>query len=279
VEAIARILSSRGGAITRETIRPLIQGGTLLSKADPAHVQSASYDLRVGDEIWCQGTFVHLGPGNELFEIPPYSYAIVKAHETAALPPFLVGEFDIKVSHFLSGVILSNGPQVDPGYHGDLFCMLFNGSSVARPLRLGDHFSTIQFFTTIKSGDRYRGYYSLRDKLVNAMPPEAARGPGGAIFSRIDEKIEAAVTRVRSEIPKERTGWYTFLISVAIAVPLAVAAWAVTATIDASKAASEARSATQQIKELTATIEKREEEKAKALSSPADAAVRPNAKR
>jgi hypothetical protein len=114
---------------------------------------------------------------------------------------------------------------------------------------MGDHFSTIQFVTTAKSGERYRGYYSLRDKLRNAMPTEAARGPGGAIFSVIDDKIASAVAKVRAEIPKERTGWYTVLIGIAAAVPLAVAAWAVTATVDATKAAGEARSAAQQAKE------------------------------
>lgn len=245
VSAICRILSSRGGVVTKNLLEPLLAAGTLLKNHEPRNLQSASYDLRVGDEVWCQGAFHDLSPQQPLFKIPPYSYAIVKAREVAMLPSFLIGQFDIKVSHFLSGIILSNGPQVDPGYEGDLFCMLFNGSSSERPLRMDDHFSTIQFVTTATSGERYDGQYSLTERLRRHMPPEAAVGPGGEIFSRIEKAIEEAKIELRSEMPKDRLVLFGILFAVVTAVSLAAASWAVVAAMDATRAALEARGAAQ----------------------------------
>lgn len=241
VEAICWILGSRGGIVPKEYLEPLLGAGTLLNNSDVTNLESASYDLRVGDEVWCGGSFTDLNAQDPYFTVPPYSYAIVKAHESAAIPPFLIAQFDLKVSHFLSGMILSNGPQVDPGYRGDLFCMLFNGSSVGRPLRQGDHFSTIHFITTVKSGEPYGGQYRLRDRLRNNMPPEAATGPGGAIFTRIALEIESAKSELTSKIPKERSGLYLGLFALVAAICLAIAGWAVMAAQDATKAANEAR--------------------------------------
>jgi len=233
--SICSILTGRGGLVTASALSPLLQAGSLLASSDIGQLQTASYDLRVGNEVWCQGRFIDLDDKNDRFTIPPYSYAIVKAKETAQLPSFMSATFDIKVSHFLSGVILSNGPQVDPGYKGDLFCMLFNGSSAPRDLRLADHFSTIQFFTTTRNSPRYAGPYSFRDKLRNSMPTSAAAGPGGAIFSRIDGAI--------IELKKEQKGFQSLMLTmlaIMSAVALVATGFAFTATATAFSQGQEA---------------------------------------
>ncbi len=260
VEAICIILSSRGGLITKEFLSPLIAAGTLLTSADQAAIESASYDLRVGNEAWCGG-FIDLDAQNSIFEIPPYSYAIVKARETAILPSFVIGQFDLKVSHFLSGVILSNGPQVDPGYRGDLFCMLFNGSSTPRPIRMDDHFATIQFVTTVKVGEPYRGIYKISEKLRRTIPPEAAVGPGGAIFSKVASDIAAAKQEIRSEIPKDRFGLYLSLIGLLAAISVTIAMWGAStasnardSAAEANRATADAKAATKEAKEAAAAL-------------------------
>jgi deoxycytidine triphosphate deaminase len=241
VGAICRILSSRGGVVQKEQLEPLIVAGQLLDPYSAHHLQGASYDLRVGEEIWCGGKFIDLDAHESVFEIPPYSYAIVRALEKAAMPPFLTGQFDLKVSHFLSGVILSNGPQVDPGYEGDLFCMLFNGSSRAAPLRYKDHFATIQFFTTTLSGQAYGGQYSLKERLRNTMPAAVLTSPGGAIFATIDEKMDEAKNELRREIPKDRLGLYLSVFGITSAILFVVAGWTFSMGNDAKNAATEAR--------------------------------------
>lgn len=207
LRAICQILTSRGGILPREYLMPLMHAGSVLSGWEEAQVQPSSYDLRVGDEIWCQGKFHQLNADNPIFSIPAYSYAIVKASERAKLPTFVAATFDIRVSHFLSGAILSNGPQVDPGYEGDLFCMIFNGNNSALPLRRADHFATLQFFTVARATGSYRGVYSMRDRLSQHMPLHASTGKGGQL-----------VEQLRQEFDKELTGTKAHVSSIGAAV-------------------------------------------------------------
>jgi deoxycytidine triphosphate deaminase len=239
VRAICRIMQARGGMLTKEFIAPLLAAGSVLTNSDPALIKSASYDLRVGDEVWCAG-FTDLTVNDPIFEIPPYSYAIVKAMEKAALPTFMTAQFDLRVSSFLSGIILSNGPQVDPGYRGDLFCMLFNGNSDSRTLRMGDRFSTIQFITAARVGEPYDGIYSIREKLRRSMPADVAVGPGGAIFSKMSADIENAKKELRAEFPKDRAGVFLSLISILAGISIAITLWTASVAVDANKAVSEA---------------------------------------
>lgn len=240
--AVCRLIVSRGGMLTRDVLKPLFAAGSALTNYDAASLRSASYDLRVGDEAWCGG-FIDLTANEPFLEIPPYSYAIVKAMERAAFPTFMAGQFDLRVSYFLSGIILSNGPQVDPGYRGDLFCMLFNGNSEPHRMRMGDRFCTIQFMSTVRVSDTYAGDYSIKEKLRRSMPPNAAVGPGGAIFTKLAEDIEAAKGELRLEFPKDRAGLYLALISILAGISIAISIWAATVTVEANKAAGEANKA------------------------------------
>lgn len=248
VKAVCEIIMSRGGILTKEQFLPLIQASSLLKGIVEENVQTASYDLRVGNEVWCNGHFIDLTDSEPTFNLPPYSYAIIKAEETAAIPPFITAQFDIRVSHFLSGLILSNGPQVDPGYKGDLFCMIFNSNSTKRPIRKGDHFSTIQFLTTTRGGVPYTGYYRMRNKLNQHIPLEAASSPGGVIMENIDAAIETAKKEILKEIPKDRSTLYISIFALFATVIIGLIGFAFTAITDANKATSEVQKAIYELK-------------------------------
>ena len=259
--AIFDLFFASGSVITQDVVGPLLASKTLLLHADLNNVQAASYDLRVGDEIWCRGSFYDLYKDDD-FEIPPYSYAIVKTLERAALPSFFIGEFDIKVGHFLSGILLSNGPQVDPGYKGDLFCMLFNGSSTSRSIRHGDHFATIHFLHTCGRVPAYTGRYTVRDRLRSALPVEAIRGPGGAIFSKIEADIDAAKTQLRKEMPRDRSNFFLSILTVIFGGIVAILIWigqdarnAAELARDAATAAREAANETSRLSAPSAASE------------------------
>jgi deoxycytidine triphosphate deaminase len=194
---IGSILSSRGGTLVKDQIRSLVRAGTLLAGADPEQIRGASYDLHVGDQAWCQGQIITLSDEKPSFEIPAYSYAIVSAREMARLPPFVTGRFDLKVSLFFDGVILSNGPQVDPGYKGALFCMLFNGNSLSRGITRGFHLSTIEFTTTTRMTESYKQEYQFLERLEKFMNENSMRSPGGTIMQLIDDKSNDLNRRVK----------------------------------------------------------------------------------
>ncbi|GAB4154242.1 MAG: hypothetical protein Tsb009_30850 [Planctomycetaceae bacterium] len=185
-KAACELLVSRGGLVGKNWLVPLIAAGALLDGANDGQIQPASYDLRLGDEVWCQGERHQLTEQDPFFKIPPYSYAIVKAEETAKIPCFIVGRFDLTVGLFFKGVLLSNGPQVDPGYHGALFCMLFNGRDIHTDLKMGVHFATLEFCTLGSRIEGYTGQYQDKESLNEFLAAETGAGPGGNIVGRVD---------------------------------------------------------------------------------------------
>ena len=207
------LLGGRGGIVTKEYLRPLMGAGALLKGAEPGNIRSASYDLRVGQEVLCQGKLLQLTDASPHFKIPPYSYAIVSALERASLPPFVIGRFDVRVSLFFEGVILSNGPQIDPGYKGALFCMLYNGSGRSKLLTLGSHFATVDFTTTTSVTEGYRQQYQLQEKMAQFASSEAVTGQGDGIVELIDRKVR----RVARNLKKFKvTFWLLLPVAVAI---------------------------------------------------------------
>ena len=220
VRAVCRLLGSRGGLVDGTTIRSFVRGGALLRRADTENIQSASYDLRLGTQAWCQGKFIELDERNPSLSIPPYSYAIVTAEELACVPRFITASYDLTVSGFMDGIILSNGPQVDPGYRGSLFCTLFNGSDVARGVTIGKHFATIQFFHTTRVTRGYDGKYQGKTTLRSFVSENTAVSPGGNIVKRIDNLERSIDDKIA---PVRQFGMWS--LGILLGIHLAIAGW------------------------------------------------------
>lgn len=187
IKSVINIISSRGGVLNKEIISNFIEAKTLLLKAKPNKVQTASYDLHLADTYWCQGEFQTLDNyNNHKLIIPPYSYVLVQAQEEANFPRFISGSFDLKVSMFFNGLILSNGPQVDPGYKGALFCMLYNANDEPFTLKRGASFATIQFFITSTISEGYKGKYQNKVDFIDFINQKGLEPKGGKILERLD---------------------------------------------------------------------------------------------
>lgn len=199
VLAAKSVLGSRGGTLSRRHLAPLLEAGAVLvGELEKSSLKSASYDLSIGSQVWCKGELIKLSDQRPTFTIPPYSYAVVTAREEAWLPTFLAGTFDIKVGMFLRGTILSNGPQVDPGYRGPLFCMLFNGSSDPKTLARYSHFATIEFSTVTHKSPAYSDRYQLQRRLEEIMAEGGLSGQGGNIVEDFESKYKQTNSRLDS---------------------------------------------------------------------------------
>lgn len=153
------------GILAHQQIRSLMKLGILIYDGDESRVKGASYDLFIDREYLRSGIEV---VSNDTITIDPLDYIVVGATESVNLPKNICGNFDIKVSMFCKGVILSNGPQVDPGYQGRLLCLLFNTSAKVFPIEQnrGFEFSTIQFNALSKSTDfPYIGKYQRKQRI------------------------------------------------------------------------------------------------------------------
>lgn len=111
-------------------------------------LKPAGYELSVGDEYFLSGEFHDL---DDRITIPPFEVAVIKTKEIIRLPRFMIARWNIRVKHAYAGLLWVGGPQVDPGYVGNLFCPIYNLSdkpvTLARdePLALMDFVKTTPF--------------------------------------------------------------------------------------------------------------------------------------
>jgi deoxycytidine triphosphate deaminase len=216
-DALAAIASLvvRRGVLHREALVSLITAGSLVTGAKLENVQPASYDLRLSKKFWRGG--IRVVPQDGVIGIQPYSYVIVQARENARLPKFVAGRFDLCVSLFFRGVILSNGPQVDPGYAGALFCLLYNSSDKEVAMKVGEHFATIEFTGLAHVTAGYHQRYQLKERMIDFMRGETVNSPGSRLLERIDEVKQYAKARASAQL---RVLLVIFGVLVAISVAL-----------------------------------------------------------
>ena len=260
VEAIIRSVTGRGGLIDSDTIKKFIAAGALLTNAKPSQIETASYDLTLADKYWCQGQYIEVN-NNEVVRIPAYSFVFVTAQEEACLPRFISGSFDLTVSMFFDGIILSNGPQVDPGYRGALFCMLYNTTDATVALNRGLKFATMQFCTTIRVSPGYSGQYQSKSTFQDFVSGRVAISPGGKILERLtaveqglEGKHETLRLEVRESAKTMRSDFVTWF-GVVATITFILAGYAYTM---ADKASSAADKATSSSEKANAIIEKNE---------------------
>ncbi|MDP9080039.1 MAG: hypothetical protein M3O71_21645 [Bacteroidota bacterium] len=165
-----------GGLIPKSFISLLTKFDILLKGADEKNIASASYDLSLGDEYYYKGKIKTLSNKNPFIMIEPYDYAIVTSAEYASLPNDIAGKFDLKISLFCQGIILSNGPQVDPGFQGKLFCLLFNTSNSAVVIKRNEHYATLEFNKLVEATDGYIGKYQSKSSIINYLPSNTLQG-------------------------------------------------------------------------------------------------------
>jgi deoxycytidine triphosphate deaminase len=200
-----------GGLLPKKAINLMIKGGLLLINADLNKVQGASYDLRLGDDYCQNGEIQTLSPTKSIIVLEPGNYAIVSSLEIANFPKDIAGRYDLTVGNFIKGIILSNGPQVDPGFSGALLCTLFNSSNKDVSLRRGDKFASIEFIKLIEPTLPYSGQYQNKAALWEYIKEKSS---SGVIFNlRIEIKsLQNEINALKNE------KWYIKILPLVISL-------------------------------------------------------------
>jgi deoxycytidine triphosphate deaminase len=163
------------GLLSKRLISLMIGCGILLEDVDSGLVTGAAYDLRLGDEYYRGGNVHVLTEMRPFVTIEPYDYAIVKSKETMNFPRDVVGRFDLPVSLFVRGIVLSNSTQVDPGFCGPLFCLLFNTSNASVVLKRGQHCATLEFHKMSEPTVQYSGEHQNQN-IGHYLPANVIQG-------------------------------------------------------------------------------------------------------
>ena len=185
-----------GGVLSKRLIQLMIDCGMLFENAELQKITGAAYDLSVGSEYYYGGQTNTLTDAESFVRIEPYEYAIITSREIANFPRDIAGRFDLSVSLFCRGIILSNGPQVDPGFKGRLFCLLFNTSNDVVELKVNSHYATIEFQKLMEPTIAYSGEYQDKDRIMEYLPKKVSRSPISELKKEIDSlKSEKWLTR------------------------------------------------------------------------------------
>ncbi|MBM3702422.1 MAG: hypothetical protein FJW63_05460 [Actinobacteria bacterium] len=196
-----------GGMLPKKMIKLMIKNGMLLENSDIDNIQGSSYDLVVGDQYFQKGEIKTLDDKKPFIIMKSGDYVLISAKEIATFPKDIAGRFDVSVSLFCKGVILSNGPQVDPGFHGGLFCLLFNTSNDEIQLKKEEHFATIEFIKLIAPTKGYQGKYQDKVKIADYLPKVVEKSAINQLFEDV------------KRLKRERwIGYITIFITIVLAI-------------------------------------------------------------
>ncbi len=204
-----------GGLLPEKLINLMIDCGVLLENADTLNATSAAYDLVLDDEYYHNGKVKSLNEKDSFIKMKPGDYALVGSKETANFPKDIAARFGLSVSLFFQGIILSNGPQIDPGFRGRLYCLLFNTSSDEVQLKRGQHYATIEFIKLLEPTNPYKGGYQDKNKISDYLPKDIPSSAIGELRKDV-ENLKAEKLWIKI-LPLTIS-----LLSIAIALALAL---------------------------------------------------------
>ena len=119
----------------------------LIEPFSPSKLRPASYQLTLGDEIHIGGEQKRLSKSDGIV-LEPHQVAVVSTQETLRIPRCLIARWSLRVTNIYEGLLWTGGPQVDPGWEGQLFCPVYNLSERPFVLKYGDGLFTMDFVRT-----------------------------------------------------------------------------------------------------------------------------------
>ena len=119
-----------------------------------SRLRAASYQLTLGPDIHIGGEHKRLTEGKPVV-LPPHQVAVVCTQETLWIPRHVIARWSLRVTNIYEGLLWTGGPQVDPGWKGQLFCPIYNLAERPVVLQLGQPMFTIDFSFTSPLCRRY----------------------------------------------------------------------------------------------------------------------------
>ncbi len=179
----------------------------LLVKANKGNVKSASYDLRLGGayhladgsrsglRFWRRKAEVErLDENNKRLTIPPNHAVVVTTYESVNLPLCLVGHLSLKLGLLTRGLIMASQSQMDAGYGGSVFILLYNLSNRDVTLKYRESIARLEFAKLSEDTERgYKGQYGEQGK--NELQDVIEEPIGSSLFA-MQKSVNAATTKI-----------------------------------------------------------------------------------
>jgi dCTP deaminase len=152
----------------REEVRKKTLG---IKNFDEACLQPASYDLRIGSLVYSPSSVavekpVDLSKNGGAYRIVPYGSAVLTTFESLRMPNNMVGRFGLKSGFARRGLFASVGPQVDPGFEGNLFISVLNLTPASHVVSYKETFLSIEFQKLLENPQKtYDGPYQHKHDI------------------------------------------------------------------------------------------------------------------
>ena len=136
------------GVLLSDQIEFYIKEFRLVVPYDPDEaLRSAQYTLRVGGKCYCNGKTSKIDKENPV-EIAPNGLVYVQIYEYFNIPYYLIARYSLRVKQVYRGLIVDNGLQVDPGFHGHINVPVYNFTDEFKKLEFKERLLSVDFVKT-----------------------------------------------------------------------------------------------------------------------------------
>ncbi len=154
-------------------------GGPLVSPFDEKQVKTAAYDLRVGWQYYVDDPpqeesgavgVRYLDSDHLTLQIRANQLVLVRTLENLAMPDDLVGHLSLKLDLLLQGVIMASQSQIDAGYAGPIFALLYNLTDSTVTLHHKKSFLRLEFAQLDQRTEQtYAGQFERHFQLAHVV--------------------------------------------------------------------------------------------------------------
>lgn len=207
-QEILRLCGLKGNTLEESTAKGPIQ------PCRRENVRSASYDLRLGlDHYFSQGkpddagdsqkmVVSKLVPGSEnQIVLRPNQFVVVSTLEKVCLPKNVIGHLTLKQDILLQGLIMASQSQVDAGYTGWIYPLLYNLTDQEVTLQFKQSIIRLELVRLATATERpYEGDYqgqTLSASLSHRM---------GSSLAELRKDVKHHEGEVEKRLTRTRTG-------------------------------------------------------------------------
>lgn len=165
-------------------------------------VKTGSYDMRLGQKYIPGYRDGDKAPDVRALALGQYlrlaanEVVLVEMEEELALPDYVVGHLTLKVNVLLRGVIIASQSQIDAGYKGRIFALLYNLSSQEVSLERLQPILRLELATLDEKVAPYGGSMTERPLSTDLLP----NGPFASGLAKLNARFEDYSRKTRRDI-------------------------------------------------------------------------------
>ncbi|WGS19235.1 MULTISPECIES: hypothetical protein [unclassified Bradyrhizobium] len=168
--------------LSSEDVKAYVRQTGMIHPFAEGHLKSASYEVGAG------GRFIYWDEKGEKISkpiekdgtitLPPNSISYVQVDITFRLPQYIAVRFNLRITRVHRGLLLGTGPLVDPGFHGKLLIPLHNLTSDEYTIRGDEGLIWMEFTKTSRKAtegivrNRVKEKFEPIEPRKNDQPPE-----------------------------------------------------------------------------------------------------------